>query len=109
MPTQVIASRATARWRPNENEGMTTRAQRRLALLLRRADVRPAGVDLPAELTHRHARRDQPHSSPRDKGEQVLASLVDMFHCRAIQKKRATVAARVRFPPRILELLDPRS
>src|SRR5262245_56243304 len=92
---------------PDEIESKAAHGSRRPTLLLRRACVRPAGIDLPAELTHRDARRDQPHSSARDECEQILASLVDMFHRRAIEKQLATVAARVCFPPRILELLDP--
>ena len=49
-------------------------------LLLRRSTVRPAGLDLPAEIAHRNARSDQPHPSARDESEQVLAGLVHMIN-----------------------------
>jgi hypothetical protein len=49
-------------------------------LLSRRGTVRPAGLDLPAEIAHRNARSDQPHPSPRDESEQVLTGLVHVVN-----------------------------
>ena len=46
----------------------------------RRGTVRPAGLDLPAEIAHRDTRSDQPHPSPRDESEQVLTGLVHVVN-----------------------------
>jgi hypothetical protein len=67
-----------ASWLPRANRLAPSAVE--WLLFRRRGIVRPAGLDLPAEIPHRNACSDQPHTSPRDESEQVLTGLVHVVH-----------------------------